>query len=89
MARMTLKATEKARLTLWLAGMGPAAWRLTQRQLAASASEALGFVVTVNIARSARVATVPKDAPEPEPVRAPWWRRLIDRLVAADAPLES
>jgi hypothetical protein len=56
--------------------------------LAASASEALGFVVTVNIARSARVATVPKDAPEPVPVRAPWWRRMIDRLVPADA-LES
>jgi hypothetical protein len=87
MARVTLRAAEKARLTLWLAGLGPDAWKLTQRQLAADATAALGFTVTPDIGRAARLAAVPKPGPEPAP-RAPWWRRLLDSLSRTDA-LES
>lgn len=89
MARVTLRAAEKARLTLWLAGLGPDAWRLTQRQLAADATAALGFTVTPDIGRAARLAAVPKPGQEPEPApRAPWWRRAIDAVIGFGA-LES
>lgn len=75
MARVTLRAAEKARLTLWLANDRRNYWQLTQRELAELATAELGFTVTRDIARAARLAAVPKPGPEPAS-RAPWWRRL-------------
>jgi isopenicillin N synthase-like dioxygenase len=87
MARVTLRAAEKARLTMWLANDRRNYWQLTKRELAFLATEELGFTVTPSIAHAARLASVPKPGPEPAP-RAPWWRRLLDSLACTDA-LES
>lgn len=80
---VVLKTQQKAQLIRWLDILGPRAWTLKPSELAASATDALGFIVTPSIAESHRKAAVPKEAPNIICViPRPWWRRLIDRALA-------
>lgn len=76
-----LRLPQKHRFNAWLSGFAPEqVWKRTAADLAAAASEELGFAVTPNVVAYARRCLVPKPLAEPG---------LVERMDALEANHES
>lgn len=72
-----LRLPQKHRFNAWLSGLAPEeVWKRSAADIAAEASDALGFTVTANVVSYARRCLVPK------PPQEPGLAELVDALEA-------